>query len=216
MRQHPSGRDTPVGEATSDSSAAGKSPHMYAYVQSVAGSSAVKATAEDVSNKVDAFNSMATVAALIFGFSVSTLYDSLKDDVAGKWCMASQCTYVAFGLLAVTGSFLPTLVIPFRIYYLRQLLGNGGAQGIARASNFQASTMYMAVPCMGGLLTSAVALVGQISIMLFETQGLTIFVLSMVIAVPVTVMAFFFVLRMIFHDAPVEVALDRLDRVREP
>ncbi|CAE8681886.1 unnamed protein product [Polarella glacialis] len=172
---------------------------MAFVVQTAAGVYGAETTAEDVGHKVDALDTVASVAALIFGFGVSISYDVIKDGVASEWGDEVEAIFISLGVVVVCGSLLPSLVIPFRAYYIRQLLGNGGDKAVESAKHFQASTIYMAAPCMLGLVISGFALVIQLGLMLLKTSKSSVLVPSACIGGPLAALTFWWILRLMYH-----------------
>lgn len=164
-------------------------------VQTVAGSAGDKTTADDVGFKVDALDTVAAVAALIFGFGISIMYDVIKDGVASEWGEKMEAIFISLGVVVVFGSLLPSLVIPFRAYQIRQILGNG-EKDIESAKNFQANSIYMAFPCLLGLVSSAFALVIQLGLMLVQNAKSAVLVPSACIGGPLAVLTFWWILRL--------------------
>ena len=111
-----------------------------------------------------------------------------------------KTVFISAGVVVVTGSLLPTLVIPFRAYCIRQILGNGGERSAERATNFQGSTMYMAAPCILGIIISALALVVQLSLMLHQSIDRHVLVVCACVGSPIAAATFFCVLRLVFHE----------------
>jgi hypothetical protein len=169
-------------------------------VQTAAGSYEAETKAEDVGNKVDALDTVAAVAALIFGFGISIMYDVIKDGVVSEWGEKVEAIFISLGVVVVFGSLLPSLVIPFRAYYIRQILGNGGDKAIQDAKNFQADSIYMATPCLLGLVFSGFALVIQLGIMLVQNAKSLVLVPSACLGCPLAALTFWWILRLMYQS----------------
>ncbi|CAE8600211.1 unnamed protein product [Polarella glacialis] len=157
-----------------------------------------------VEKSVEAYDTFATVASLVFGFGVSIMYDALKDSITDTWDETPAIWFNGLGVIVVAGSLLPTMVLSFRAGMVRRILSHPQEDGsqASQAREFTIRTNYMSVPCMMGLILSLFALVAQIAMLLHQNVDQFVFLISSCIGGPVIVLA----LVCIVHITTYEVA----------